>query len=166
MHVGVTRSDSTDDFVDCYRTHYHRLQRALRLAGADDATAEDLAQEAFARTLLNWRRVRRGTNPPGYAYRVGFRLLARRWRRQEPVALDPGTLAGVVPGPEGEATTRVALVAALAGLPPRRRLVATLCLVVGVPVPQTADTLGIAEGTVRKHVEEARAALRIGTGDR
>ena len=59
---------TTTDFVECYRTHYPRLVRALRLSGADGPTAEDLAQEAFGRALARWRRVSRGPNPPGYVY--------------------------------------------------------------------------------------------------
>ena len=69
------------DFVDCYQTHYPRLRRALELSGADRATAEDLAQEAFGRALARWRRVRKGANPPGYVYTTGFRLWQRAQRR-------------------------------------------------------------------------------------
>jgi RNA polymerase sigma factor (sigma-70 family) len=136
---------------------------ARRRRRPDDATVEDLAQEALARTLIRWRRVRRRTNPAGYVYRVAFRLLARRWRRQEPAHLAADEWQ--VPGPQGEATTRVAVESVFDAMPPRRRLVATLCLVVGCSTAEAAKTVGIAEGTVRKHVEEARAALRLGTAD-
>jgi RNA polymerase sigma factor (sigma-70 family) len=129
---------------------------ARRRRRPDDATVEDLAQEALARTLVRWRRVRRGTNPAGYVYRVAFRLLARRWRRQEPAHLAADEWQ--VPGPQGEATTRVAVESVFDAMPPRRRLVATLCLVVGCSTAEAAKTVGIAEGTVRKHVEEARAS--------
>src|SRR5580704_12863833 len=71
----------TTDFVDCYQTHYRRLVRALSLSGADPATAEDVAQEAFARAFVRWRGIRRGTNPAGYVYTSGFRLLQRAHRR-------------------------------------------------------------------------------------
>lgn len=158
------QAPTADDFTDCYRAHYRRLQRALVVAGADAAVAEDVAQEAFARTLVHWRRVRRGDNPAGYVYRVAFRLLAKRWRRQEPVEIDLERRPAVA-GPEGEATTRVALEAAFAAMPPRRRLVATLCLVVGMPVVEAAKATGIAQGTVRKHIEEARAELRRATAE-
>ncbi len=86
---------TTSDFVECYRMHYPRLVRALRLSGADGATAEDLAQEAFGRALARWRRVSRGSNPPGYVYTTGFRLWQRAQRRQASPA-SPG--AGRPPG--------------------------------------------------------------------
>ena len=162
--VTADRETTAEDFAECYRANYRRLQRALVLAGADAAVAEDVAQEAFARTLVHWRRVRRGDNPAGYVYRVAFRLLAKRWRRQEPVELEPEHRP-MAAGPEGEATTRVALEAAFTAMPPRRRLVATLCLVVGMPVAEAAKATGIAQGTVRKHIEEARAELRQATAE-
>lgn len=73
--IALTISAS-ESFEDFYREHYPRLTRGLAIAGAGDA-AEDLAQEAMARTLASWRRVRRGANPPGYVYTTGFRLLQR-----------------------------------------------------------------------------------------
>ena len=76
-----------DDFVTVYEAHYPRLVRALEIGGLDRPAAEDVAQEAFARTLGHWRRVRLGTNPPGYVYRTAFRLSRSRWRRED--TLDP-----------------------------------------------------------------------------
>lgn len=145
---------STTDFVDCYQFHYPRVIRALRLSGADPATAEDVAQEAFARALAKWRRVRRGSNPPGYVYTAAFRLLARSRRLPPAVAPPP------VPTTEPAATTKVAVEAALAAMPEKRRACAVLCLVVGVPTHDAAEALGIADGTVRKHLEAARADLQ------
>jgi RNA polymerase sigma-70 factor (ECF subfamily) len=146
------------DFVDCYRTHYRRLTRALRLSGADQSTAEDIAQEAFARALVHWRRIRKGDNPPGYVYTTGFRLLQRAQNRPAPppaVATSPSGAST-----ESAALTVLAVETALAGMPPRRRACAVMCLIVGIPVSDAAAALGIAAGTVRKHLEEARRDLQ------
>ena len=159
----------SDDFVDCYRLHYPRLVRALELAGASHRVAEDVAQEAFARLLAHWRRVRTGSSPAGYAYRTGFRLLQHRIDRGSDLdAGDSGSQddrgerpeRGHQPGAEGLVTTRLTVVTALAAMPPRRRACAVLSLVVGLPAPEVAAAMGISEGTVRKHIEEARADLR------
>jgi RNA polymerase sigma-70 factor (ECF subfamily) len=149
---------STTDFVDCYQTHYRRLIRALKLSGADTATAEDITQEAFARALVHWRRIRRGVNPPGYVYTTGFRLLQRAERRANP----PAPIAALEPRAptESAALTALAVEAALASMPPRRRTCAVLCLIVGIPVSDAASALGLAAGTVRKHLDEARRDLR------
>jgi len=152
----------TTDFVDCYQTHYGRLVRALRLSGADPATAQDVAQEAFARAFARWRRICKGSNPPGYVYTTGFRLLQRAQRRSARAATE---LAPPAPGASAAPTesavlTAVVVEAALAAMPPRRRECAVMCLVVGLPVQEAASALRIADGTVRKHLEEARRDLR------
>src|SRR5438105_11338841 len=122
---------STPDFVDCYQTHYRRLIRALQLSGADTATAEDITQEAFARALVHWRRIRKGANPPGYVYTTGFRLLERAQRRAgpPPAASSPPPRAPT----ESAALTALAVEAALASMPERRRACAVMCLIVGIP---------------------------------
>jgi RNA polymerase sigma-70 factor, ECF subfamily len=159
----VEAQQSTSDFVECYLMHYRRVVRALRLGGADAATAEDLAQEAFARALARWRRVRKGPNPPGYVYRTGFRLLQRSLRRSVresaalPDAVEPDA---VEPGADSAAAAAVDFEAALAGMPPRRRACAVMCMVIGMSVHEAGEALGIADGTVRKHLEEARRDLR------
>jgi RNA polymerase sigma-70 factor (ECF subfamily) len=149
---------STTDFVDCYQTHYRRLIRALQLSGADTSTAEDITQEAFARALVHWRRIRRGANPPGYVYTTGFRLLQRTARRASPPPV-PTTPPPRAPT-ESAALTALAVEAALAAMPPRRRTCAVMCLIVGIPVSEAASALGLAAGTVRKHLDEARRDLR------
>jgi RNA polymerase sigma-70 factor, ECF subfamily len=157
---------TTTDFVECYLVHYPRLVRALRLGGADPGTAEELAQEAFARALPRWRRISQGVNPPGYIYTTAFRLLQRSLRRSS--RWDVGDLpeaAGPEDQPGGTATTAVAVQAALAVMPPKRRACAVMCLIVGLSVRETGEALRIADGTVRKHLEEARRELRTVLGD-
>jgi DNA-directed RNA polymerase specialized sigma24 family protein len=106
--------------------------------------------------LARWRRVRGGASPAGYAYRSAFRLLTRR----RPDVLH-GHAAAPQPGPEDQVVTRLSVEAAMAAMPPRRRACAVLCLVVGLTTDETASALGIAAGTVRKHLGEARTDLRL-----
>jgi RNA polymerase sigma-70 factor (ECF subfamily) len=152
---------TTTDFVDCYQTHYGRLVRALRLGGADAASAEDIAQEAFARALVHWRRIRRGSNPPGYVYTTGFRLLQRSQRRR---GSQPPPPPPPVAPTELSALTAVAVEASLAAMPPRRRACAVMCLIVGLSASDAAAALGVAAGTVRKHLDEARRDLQAACG--
>ena len=156
--AGLLAEAPVTDFVTCYQTHYRRLVRALRLAGADPAGAEDAAQEAFARAFVHWNRVSRGPNPAGYVYTAGFRLLAKAQRkaaRRQPETSDHG------PGdPTGSAAaSSAAIEAALAAMPPRRRACAVMCLMVGLPAREAGEALGIAAGTVRKHLDDARRDL-------
>jgi RNA polymerase sigma factor (sigma-70 family) len=144
------------DFVTVYEAHYRRLVRALEIGGLDPATAEDVAQEAFARTLGHWRRVRLGTNPPGYVYRTAFRLSRRYWKHDEALESERASRNDTA----SEAVMNLALEAALSRMPARRRACATLCFVVGLTPKETARSLGIAEGTVRKQLGLARDDLR------
>jgi len=150
----------SDDFVDLFQSQYPKLVGVLRVAGAvDHAAAEDLAQEAFARTLGHWRRVRQGTNPAGYVYRVAFRLLRRRGGLPtSPLDdMDPPS-TGVTT--EDNAVANVTAAHALAAMPPRRRACAALCWYLGFGSQEAADILGIDAATVRTHLERARAAAQ------
>jgi DNA-directed RNA polymerase specialized sigma24 family protein len=49
-------------------------------------------------------------------------------------------------------------------MPPKRRACAVMCLLVGLTPHQAGDSLGIADGTVRKHLDEARRDLRVAMG--
>jgi RNA polymerase sigma factor (sigma-70 family) len=148
--------DATAEFVSLYEVHYSRLVRSLQISGADRTAAEDMAQEAFARTLGHWRRVRKGTNPPGYVYRTAFRLARRRLPTEVLLGDEVST-----PDVAGEAITNVTLTAALDAMPPRRRACAILCFVGGLTPNEVGEALGIAAGTVRKQLEHARAELGV-----
>jgi RNA polymerase sigma factor (sigma-70 family) len=151
----------SDDFDDLYREHYARLTRALAIAGAGDA-AEDLAQEAMARTLARWRRVRKGTNPVGYVYTTAFRLLQRHQRRGRSISLarDPS-----IAGPEDATVTNVVLAQTLDAMPPARRAVAALCISLGWSTEEAAHALGIAPSTARVQLHRAREDLHRSLGE-
>ncbi len=171
--IATARGDETaGDFVALYEQHYPRLVRALELGGLGRATAEDVAQEAFARTFGRWRRVRAGSSPAGYVFTVAFRLSRRSWRRQETLVADM-TSVGRAALPSGsdtddpvaaEATLRASVDAVLGAMPPGRRACAVLCLVAEMSPQQAGRALGIASSTVRKQLDRARADLRAGLG--
>ncbi len=149
------------DFIALYEAHYSRVVRSLQLGGMDRASAEDAAQEAFARALGHWRRVRLGTNPAGYVYRVAFRLGRRTLRRDLVLEREPDDLADIA----GQVATRTAVESVLESMPTRRRACAVMCMLSGLTTKEAARSLGIAEGTVRKQLELARVTLRDQLGD-
>jgi RNA polymerase sigma-70 factor (ECF subfamily) len=156
-------ANNDGDFVELYLEHYSRLVRALTIAGADRFTAQDLTQEAFARTFQRWRRVRAGPNPAGYLYTVAFRLLRRR-RPFTETPLDDADLPGVPP--LEEAVLNVAIVRqALAEMAPRQRACVALCLYLGRSTAEAAELLGVSPSTVRVQLHRARQRLRMTAGD-
>ncbi len=124
-------------FAALYAAHSARVRRALVLTDADQETAADVAQEAFARTYGRWRRVRTGTNPAGYVYRVAFRELRRRGHLPDRPDGDEAASQVVVDekGPEERA------------------------LAAGLTAEEAGQALGIAASTVRVQVHRARAEL-------
>lgn len=150
------KGEIADDFVTVYEAHYPRLVRALEIGGLDRPSAEDVAQEAFARTLGHWRRVRLGTNPPGYVYRTAFRLSRGHWKREYVPVTEQADRVDTA----AEAVSNLDLEFALRQMPSRRRACAMLCFVVGLTPKEAARSLGIAEGTVRKQLGHARDDLR------
>jgi RNA polymerase sigma-70 factor (ECF subfamily) len=151
-------------FASLYAEQAARVRRALILSGATAEVAEDVAQEAFARTYARWRRVSGGTNPAGYVFRVAFRELRRRGHL--PDEPDGDATATATPadghGPDEQALASVAADAArlaIGSMPPRRRACALLVLAAGLTAEEAADALGIAASTVRVHVHRARAQL-------
>jgi RNA polymerase sigma factor (sigma-70 family) len=154
-------------FALLYAEQSPRVRRALVLAGADRELAADVAQEAFARTYAHWRRVRAGSNPAGYVFRVAFRELRRRGRLPDEPDGDEaasGRAATDGSGPEEQALAAVAAGAArgaIAAMPPRRRACALLVLVAGLSAEEAGQALGIAPSTVRVQVHRARAEVRL-----
>jgi RNA polymerase sigma factor (sigma-70 family) len=151
-------------FASLYAEQAPRVRRALVLSGASSHVAEDVAQEAFARTYARWRRVRAGSNPAGYVFRVAFRELRRRGHLPDDPDGDSAaeTEATRDSGPEQQALAHVAAAAAMAAIevmPPRRRACALLVLAAGLTSEEAGDALGVAPSTVRVHVHRARAQL-------
>ena len=122
--------------------------------------AEDLVQEALAKSLRRWRRVR-ADNPVAYTRRVMINTHLTRWRRwgarvrlgdvPETAADDAGLRRG-----EDWDTLRRALTL----LPPRQRAVLVLRYLEDLPDTTIAELLGCSPGTVRSYAARGLAALR------
>jgi len=124
------------------------------------AEAEDLVQEALAKSLRRWRKVR-ADDPVAYVRRVMVNTHLTRWRRwgsrvrlgdvPEAVADD----AGLARSQEWDALRR-----ALAQLPPRQRAVLVLRYLEDVPDEAIAAMLGCRPVTVRSQASRGLTALR------
>jgi RNA polymerase sigma-70 factor (sigma-E family) len=134
------------------------LHRTAYLLCGDWHTADDLVSSALVRLYRHWRRVSAMENIDAYARRTLLNLWLderrRPWRREHP---------GYVPDrevPVADTAQRVALMAYLAELPPRRRAVLVLRYFCDLSVEETAEALGCSAGTVKSQTSRALDALR------
>jgi RNA polymerase sigma-70 factor (sigma-E family) len=122
--------------------------------------AEDLVQEALAKSLRRWRRVS-ADDPHAYVRRVMVNTHLTQWRRW-----GARVQLGDVPEPAShdgklrQSEEWDVLRRALAMLPARQRAVLVLRYLEDVPDPVIAGLLGCGLGTVRSQASRGLAALR------
>lgn len=67
-----------NDFEQWYRTEHPRLLASLTLVSGDPDLAGEAVDEALARALERWERVRAMDSPGGWVYTVALHQLRRR----------------------------------------------------------------------------------------
>jgi RNA polymerase sigma-70 factor (sigma-E family) len=141
-----------------------RLRRMAFMLCGDWHMAEDLAQAALAKVYVSWRRIKRRDAAHAYAARtlVNIYLADRRTRRAgELLTSEPPERAIEPPALE----VRMAVLAALAALPPKARAIVVLRYYEDLSVDQVADLLGCSPGNVKSQTARALDKLRPLLGD-
>jgi RNA polymerase sigma-70 factor (sigma-E family) len=135
------------------------LRRTAFLLCGDWHTADDLVSTALVKLLRHWRRVSGMDQPDAYVRRMLLRAWLderrRPWRRERPAAVLPDPQSSTV-----DLAERLAVLALLAELPPRRRAVLVLRYFCDLSVEETAQALGCTTGTVKSQTARALHALR------
>ncbi|WP_035858891.1 RNA polymerase sigma factor [Cryptosporangium arvum] len=152
------------EFADFYAAHFPSLCKQLYAYTGDRGEAQELVQEAFSRGWAHWPKIRGYDDPAAWVRTVAWRLAISRWRRARRAL---AFLAGqreepVVPSPD---PAHVALVAALATLPPNHRRAIVLHYLADLPVAEIAASERVADGTVKSWLHRGRAALATQLGD-
>ncbi len=155
--------DLEADFAAFVEAHHAQAVRiAWRLTGADRATAEEVAQEAFLAAHRQLGGLREVRALEGWFFRILTRRSAnhRRWRavRDRFARLFVPEPAQREPDPDPALRRRIE--AALDGLSDGQREVFVLVYLEGFTLDQSAEALGKAPGTVRTHLHRALKALR------
>lgn len=147
------------DFDAMFDGHYERLVRALTVVAGDREAAADAVQEAFVKAHLRWGRVSSYDDPVGWVRRVAINRLRDEHRRsvRKRRAIDRlrSRAATSVPPPDVDEFDDV-----LAQLPRQQRATTALFYVDGLTIAEIAVALGIAEGSVKSHLHDARRRLR------
>lgn len=165
--IGLARGGDARAFGQLVDAHQAAVRAFLRRLVGAYADADDLAQEAFARTwevlhrfdgasslrtficdvaFQYWRRVRRSTS--------------RRLEREGSYA----ELADTQTEPPARAAARLAQRRAMDDLPEDQRAVLALCLGQDFTHAEAAEILKLPLGTVKSHVTRGRARLQQAMG--
>lgn len=152
---------ANDGFAQFMHGNAQRLGRVAYLLTGDVSRAEELAQEALARTYRSWHRVR-SDDAYGYARRVLVNLHTdwwrRRWREHSVPQVPERSGSG---DPTDTAADRDALKRALRTLTARERAVVVLRFYLDLSEAQTAAELGVSPGTVKSTTSRALRKLRV-----
>jgi RNA polymerase sigma-70 factor (sigma-E family) len=155
--------DADRAVIALYNMHYRSLVRLAVLLVADNATAEDIVQDAFIAVHAAWRRLADSDHALPYLRQSVVnrsRSVRRHHMTAGKIAPEP---APDLPDAEQEAITqleRSALVSALRALPPRQREALILRHYAGLSEAQVASAMGISKGAVKSHATRATASLR------
>jgi RNA polymerase sigma factor (sigma-70 family) len=150
------------EFGEFYGAEYRRIAKALFLLTGSGTDAEELAQEAMARTYERWARVRTMDNPVGYVYTVALNLHRRRHRRRPPKLGPPPAPQD----PEAMVQERSEVAQALAMLTIEQRQAVVLVEWLGFDASQAGRLLGVDAASVRGRLHRARESLRERLGVR
>jgi RNA polymerase sigma-70 factor (ECF subfamily) len=139
-------------FDDLYRDEYPSVFRAVYVLSGNRAVAEDAAQEAFARALERWNRLREVPWVRGWITTTALNAARRSLRRRRDSAVSPS--GGV------DLEEWIDLWQGIRGLPRRQQEAVLLHYAADLPLTEVAGAMKCAEGTVKAHLAKAREALR------
>jgi RNA polymerase sigma-70 factor (sigma-E family) len=145
--------------------HHRRLVGLASLLVGDRRTAEDVVQEAFAGLYRRWRHVRDPDAAVQFLNKSvvnGGRDSLRRRRRADTAVLRLVPRSELLESAEHTAVEHQEadrLWAAITMLPMRQRQVLVLRYYLDQSEAEIADTLGVTQGSVKKHGSRGIAAL-------
>lgn len=154
---GARLNTAHRDFDEFYAATFHGLRSQLYAYLGDRAEAQDVVQEAFCRAFARWKRISGYEDPVAWVRKVAWNLATSRFRKQR-------TVTNFLRGQreehhDGPSPDRVALVRALATIPPQQRKAVVLHYIGHLSVAEIATQEGVAEGTVKSWLSRGRAAL-------
>ncbi|MFF4507622.1 RNA polymerase sigma factor [Streptomyces sp. NPDC001401] len=155
-----------------HHTHARAVLRAATLAaGTSSADGLDGMQFAF---LQAWRRLNSPTGPAvqdwgGWLRRTAVRhVLKDGESRRQTVQLDGVDLPDPVLDIAGHVVLKEqyqGILESISGLSPRRRQALGLRDIAGYTTAETAEIMGVTEGTVRNLIDQARSHIREAAGE-
>jgi RNA polymerase sigma-70 factor (ECF subfamily) len=168
--VAQARSGNRGAARQLYDMHARRVHRlAFRIAG-DEELARDLTQDAFVRAFDQLENFRGESAFGTWLHRIAvsvslnaMRKVRRLRERERPI--DDSIELHAAPNREADPDLRERMHAAIDALPESLRMSFVLYHVEGYTHGEIGEMLGVAEGTSKARVFEARAKLRNALAD-
>ncbi|KGN40766.1 RNA polymerase sigma factor SigM [Knoellia aerolata] len=152
-----------DAFGEIFRRHRDRLWAVAVRTTGDRELAADGVQDGFVNAFRRAESYRGDAAVSTWLHRIVVNACLDRLRRERDVLRRAGDAADLdiadTHDRHDEAETGMDVRAALARLPEHQRLALVLVDMHGMPVSEAAQTLGVAEGTVKSRCARGRAAL-------
>lgn len=144
------------DFAAWYRSEHPSLVAALCAVTRETDAARDATDEAFARCLLHWDRVRAMASPAGWTYRAALNELRRTLRRRSLERRLTSRLPARDPAPAPHYEEVWDLLSSLSS---RQRTAVVLRYVADLPEADIAVAMGVRRGTVASTLFDAHRRL-------
>lgn len=144
------------DFDAFYRSCSRRLYGQAYVLTGSREMAEDLTHEAFLRAWKHWQRIAEYEGPEAWTRRVLHNLCIDSWRKSRPRVLkflDPLPSSFEIP------THHLQLAEAMRSLPGVQARAMLLHDGLGMSIAETADDLGVPEGTVTSWLTRSRKVV-------
>jgi len=152
LPVTASSSDFDEAFWPLFMLAFRAAFRILR----HTAGAEDVAAEVLGRLHARWSRLGTVSYREAWVVRAATNAALDVVRRATPPITKPAAS-----GFEDHATSRLLLAAAMRALPRRQRESLALHYLVGLPVVEVAEVLGVSPGSVRQHIGRGLQRLRV-----
>jgi RNA polymerase sigma factor (sigma-70 family) len=136
------------DFEEFFTSTKDQLLRGIIVVVRDRSRAEEAVAESFTRALEHWAEVAHHPAPAAWVAKTAFNYVRSAQR------MDARTTDSDVPEVprSDDPPTDPTLVRHLLALPRRQREVIALRVVLQLSTEETADVLGVAQGTVSAHL--------------
>jgi RNA polymerase sigma-70 factor (sigma-E family) len=148
-----------EEFAEFAAAASPRLLRAAYLLCGNPHTAEDLAQTTLTKVFASWRRISQRDAAHAYATRTLVNTYLAEKRRKssgEVITSDLPEPPIQQPSPE----SRIMVLAALATLPPKARVIVVMRYWADMSVEDVAQLLGCSTGNVKSQSSRALEKLR------
>ena len=146
-------------FEDWYRPLWPRLVAWVTVSVGDQALAEDIAADSFAKALARWEKLTANGEPTAWVFTVATNAVRKRWHRQGTEHEALGRLDAHTSQTQQTEVPQPEIWAAVRRLPDRARTAITLRYVADLTEREIAEVMGVTRGTVASTLSDARSRL-------